>query len=92
MLPVRLDRRWWLAGGVTAVVSVLQRTLGHVTLPDDVQARDLATGDSGDSSGDDADAHGAGIGVCAPLNAWLCGRVPAGRQQALRRWRARVWV
>lgn len=24
-------RRWWLAGGVTAVISILQRTLGHFT-------------------------------------------------------------
>lgn len=28
---MRWHRRWWLAGGVAAVVSVLQRTLGHVT-------------------------------------------------------------
>ena len=62
-------RRWWLAGGVTAVVSVLQRTLGHITLPEDAYR---PRGDSG--AGSDTDSDGGGGGTLAGMHAGATGR------------------
>ena len=56
-------RRWWLAGGVSAVVSILQRTLGHITLPE--ATRD-GNSDSDIADVDSSDNDGSGGAPAAP--------------------------
>jgi hypothetical protein len=71
VVVVVVVRRWWLAGGVSAVVSILQRTLGHITVSHAVDIDDshLDTDDDDSVGGGEVrsphrvSTGGAGAGV-----------------------------
>ena len=85
-LPPLLCRRWWLAGGVTAVVSVLQRTLGHITLPEDAYHPRGEAGAGGTSSDDDdQDGPNAHAGLTARASGVAYGARPRDARMASRR-------